>query len=471
MVKQHIISVLLIVIFIFFSCQKESENKYIAKIGDKYISANEFKITYEFNPYLSGIREPDSAKKVLLNTMIAEKLIALNAEKELKGKNKKIIALRNEYHREALIEAFWNKVIAPKIRVNEAELKEAYLRSKIKKIVRYLLFTDSLEAQKASNLIRNGGNFESVARTRGFSPDLIPKDTISYSGALPEIEKQVFKMKPGEVSPPIKEGFYYFILKVTGEKKNIFSSQSDYEQQRNSLYKLIKRRKMEEEFQNYLAQNVPLPPYKLDKEKFKSLVRLLERLIFEKIKSKQEDHLPLDLYSSFTDNNENFLKEKMVEFYDGTTWTAKDLLERIAVAPYPLRFGNKKLFMKSLLLSARHVLDDEVVIREAQKRGLNNSVFVKEQTRIWNDYLYYKKGLAQILRGKDLRDIQTIYDYLNRIKSDYSFYVNYALLDTLKLKKTDMAVLKQHFPGRIAVPVYPVLKGLNLVEYSGKTGR
>jgi len=36
------------------------------------------------------------------------------------------------------------------------------------------------------------------------------------------------------------------------------------------------------------------------------------------------------------------------------------------------------------------------------------------------------------------------------------------MLDTVRLFKTDMAVLKQHFPGRLAVPVIPLLTGYDL---------
>ncbi len=442
---------------LILGCSTKKPPVYVAKVGKSAITLSEFKQSYEFNPYLDRINDPDSAKKLLLYSMIAEKMLAQEEAQHL-GKDKaRLDDLVEEYKREAMIEAFWKQIIIPKVKIDERELRKAYKKSKIKKVVRYLLFTDGKDAEKAYDLIRRGMSFEQVARLRGFVPEQIPVDTISFLGALPNIENQVFKMKVGQVSPPIKEGFYYFIVKLIDEKINLFTSEADFQQIRYSLLKRIKRRKEEEAFLHYLKEHVPMPPYVMNEKRFKALAQMLEQYAFQKMNAKTQNLLPDDLYYAFRDKNGEILKKTIVTFYDGTAWSVKDLLKRMMLAPYPIRFDNPNVFLESLLLSARHVLDDAIIVKQARKLGLEKSEYVQQQTQMWKDYFYFKKALAKVFRGKDLGDINALGAYLNSIKHKYPVIINHAVFDTLRLQKTGMAVLKQHFPGRIAVPVFELL--------------
>ncbi len=430
----------------------------MAKVGERYITLAEFKLSYEFNPYLDRVNPPDSAKHLLLNNLIAEKMLAQEAAASIGKEKQRLDDLVEEYNREAMIEAFWKQIIIPKVKVSETELRQAYKKSKIKKVVRYLLFTDGNDAKKAYAMIRNGLSFEQVARTRGFLPDQIPVDTITFSGALPNIEDQVFKMKIGQVSPPIKEGFYYFILKLVDEKINLFTSESEYQQIRSSLLKKLRREKEEEVFLHYIKEHVPTPPYDVNEKRFKALVQMLEQYAFKKLNPKTQNILPDDIYYAFKDKNADILKKTIVTFYDGTAWSVKDLMKRMMLAPYPIRFDNPKIFRESILLSARHVLDDAIIYKQAKKLGLEQSEYVRQQTQMWKDFFYFKKGLAKVFRGKNLGDMNALGAYLNSIKHKYPVVINHTVYDTLHLQKTGMAVLKQHFPGRIAVPVFPLLR-------------
>ncbi len=444
----------LLIIIVLFGCQKKEELPVVARVDGKEITLQEFKLSYQFNPFLSRIKQPDSAKKALLKSLIAEKLIALKGQSE----QEQIADFLEAYKREATIEAFWKEVIEPRIKIDDNELREAYFRSKTKKIVQYLLFTDAQEAERAAKLLDEGMSFEELAQLRGFDSQTILSDTIEFNGTLPAIEDQVFKMKPGEISQPVQEGFYYFILKVTGEKIDLFTSENDFNARLYSLRKKLKRRKMQEAMAEYLAQNVPSPPYQISKEKIKKTLQMVENAIMaEQDNLQKNEGLTADIYNSLQRMESSLLNEPIVTFYDGQTWTIRQLLKRMAFASYPLRMENRGLFRKSFLLALRNVLDDQVILNEAKKRNLQNSLYVKQQVAMWRDYLLFKKGLAQILRGKSLFDPQPVYQYLNQTASQYAIQVNTTLLDTLKIKKTDMAVLKQHFPGRIAVPVFPLL--------------
>ncbi len=457
---RKIVFVVLGLLFTFSSCQKKPSVPIVAKVGKGQITVREFKQTFAFNPYLSRIRDADSAKKVLLRTMIAEKMLAQEARAaRTDHQQKKLKALLEQYKREALIEAFWKSVIAPQVKITEAELKKAYFKSKIKKIVQYLLFTDEEEAEEAYQQLQSGLSFETLALRRGFTAKTIPVDTISFKGVLPNIEEHVFQMKVGALSPPLREGYYYFIVKVVGEQRDIFTAEDDFRAHEQSLRKILKRRKMQQTFQEYLKKHLPNPPYQLHKKRFKALARLIEKQAFANKDWQNKEEPSAEIFNSLLPKEDPVLEQAVVQFANGESWSGRTLIQRLSVAPYPLRFENKKIFIESFLLAARRVMDDQLVVDQALKHGLENSAEVYEQVHLWQDYLYFKRGLALALKGKELTDQKAVYDFLNRIKDKYPVTVYYNVLDTLKLEKTDMAVLKQHFPGRIAVPVYPLLPG------------
>ncbi len=438
---------------LLISCQKKSEQPVVAQVNQRPITLQEFKLAYQFNPFLANIKQPDSAKKAILKSLVAEKLIAQMAEDE----QPQIKAYLDAYRREAIIEAFWKDVIEPKATISQQELKQAYLRSKVKKVVQYLIFTDEQEAKAAERLLNKGLSFEELARVRGFDAQSILTDTLTFSGALPNIEEQIFKMTVGQVSPPIREGFYYFVLKVVGEQHDIFTSENDFNARTESLRKKLKRQKMQKLMHQYLVKNIQGKPYHLSKETIKQLTQFFENQLIDENKPPTLNTFAQDMLNEFQQNSPELLNKNVATFYNGQKWTVKQLLDRLRFAPYPLRFENKGLFRKSFLLAIKNVLDDEVILQEAKKKNLEHTPYVKTQVQMWRDYLLFKKGLAKLLQGKSLYDPQPIYQYLNEAVQNAQITVNQALLDTLQLKRTDMAVLKQHFPGRIAVPVVPLL--------------
>jgi len=128
---------LLIILFFISKCTNSTDREVVAKIGDLSISIYEFKNIVQFNPYLSTIKNSDSLKKFILNTLIAEKIFVLEANKNNIVNNDKTKNIISQYRREAIYEKFWQKEIFDKIKITEAELKDAYFKSKEKRVIKY----------------------------------------------------------------------------------------------------------------------------------------------------------------------------------------------------------------------------------------------------------------------------------------------------------------------------------------------
>ena len=92
---------------------------------------------------------------------------------------------------------------------------------------------------------------------------------------------------------------------------------------------------------------------------------------------------------------------------------------------------------------------------------------------MWEDYLLYDAMIKYLVTKDSIFinndksiSVEKLDNYLVEKLKDYKYSINYNILDTLQLIKTDMVALKSHFPSRTINPIMrplPVLKKFNKV--------
>ena len=437
---------LLILICLALNCSSVPEQNWVAKVGSRTITKDEFELRLQFNAHLTHIDDPSLVKSSLLDALIAERILALDAITLHHDTLNTFIQLNKQFQREAIIENWWEKYIFKNISISEAELIEKYNLSRIKKIFRFASFSSKQEAGFVLSRIKS---LNELAGLPEYSASDIVTDTISWGNGPPEIESELYQVSPGEVAGPIQLGYKFFIIELIEEISMLGSSTTDFLRNKHQLKKILKRRKGNNLFhkkaQGELKQYIP----RLHKDIFKKLVEKLEKKMFPggfESGSIEELSLPK--------NKLNL--QIVVEFNDGDNWTVRQLLSRLAVSPYPIKKGNPAVFRNSIIIACKAILDDEVVVKDAIDKGIDNLKAVRYQTEMWSDAY-----LAQIMSAilfKKLGDKHTLTNYILNHELYPKVIVNSNLIDTLHIKKTDMIVIKTHFPTRtIAPPIQPLL--------------
>jgi foldase protein PrsA len=103
--------------------------------------------------------------------------------------------------------------------VTEKDIKDHY-KPEIK--ASHILVSDENEAKEIKKKLDTGASFEELAKQE--SQDLVSKDNggdLGYFGAgkmTPEFEKAAYKLKPGQISNPVKSPNGYHIIKLTDKK-------------------------------------------------------------------------------------------------------------------------------------------------------------------------------------------------------------------------------------------------------------
>ncbi len=115
--------------------------------------------------------------------------------------------------------AHLRKAVEQSVHIDEALLREEYARLYGERVeVRHIQIGDQAALATALNRLAAHEDFAEIARTLSQNPDsashggLLPPFTFTDDEMAPALREQAFKLKPGEVSPPIQVGRWFHIL-------------------------------------------------------------------------------------------------------------------------------------------------------------------------------------------------------------------------------------------------------------------
>jgi len=209
----------------------------IAKVGPYSLTKADFEKELEKNSHLKALltMRPE-LKQLLVKRWVEVTLLALAGEDEGLLKDPEVKAQVEEQTRMILAQNYYERKVLKNLKVSERELQEYYLKHKKDYRVpervkaRHILIRvpekAGPEAQKAAlkkaedlrQKILAGADFSEIAHK--YSEDPGTKDKGGELGffargqMIPEFEEAVFKLKVGELSPPIKTRFGYHLVQV-----------------------------------------------------------------------------------------------------------------------------------------------------------------------------------------------------------------------------------------------------------------
>jgi len=279
-IKLGIINFFLFALSSYYVSASESEIFAVAKVNNQIITNIDLVDRYKFALATSKIavnskQESNLLINQLLQKMIDEKLIIEEAKtyeistndeevkdeiiKIARDQGKTIEQFKNffskngssyqNYLEQIKSQVLWSKivnvVIAPKLRANESEVKEAMELTNIEPNITQLLLAEiyipfdyevnkesidaKILAKKLSDEVKNGKNFKSIVKQFSRSQSLENDGEIGWFGKNdldPKIYQAVAKIKIGEVSDPVLLNNGYYIFKII-DKKIVSNNLSD----------------------------------------------------------------------------------------------------------------------------------------------------------------------------------------------------------------------------------------------------
>ena len=204
------------------------DKKILATVGDKEISEQDVnQVLSGFDPEKAAHFGTEMGKKQILDDLIAQELIYLDAIKNGLDKNEAFVKEAKRIHDDFLKQFAILKLLKG-ITVTEDELTSFYDGNKYifteSETVKasHILVNDERQAREIADEINGGLSFEEAATKYSHCPTNVVGGDLGYferGKMVPEFETAAFNMKIGEISDPVKTDFGYHIIKLVDKKQ------------------------------------------------------------------------------------------------------------------------------------------------------------------------------------------------------------------------------------------------------------
>ena len=216
-------------LLIFFKT-RDNEN-ILVRIKGRKITLEEFQVRIgEIPSYYQGFLATHEGKIELLNGMITEAVLIQKAKEEGLDKREDIRRKLKNVEDRILLETMVQELQKDRIAVSDEEVKEHFERNEEKFAnpeqvrVSHILVKRKSEAKNVLNELREGANFEKLARK--YSIDSITASRggdlgyISRGEMIPAFEEVAFALEnKNDISGIIETQFGYHLIKLTGKKQ------------------------------------------------------------------------------------------------------------------------------------------------------------------------------------------------------------------------------------------------------------
>ncbi len=465
----------------------------MARVGDRVITKSEFIRRVEYTPrpsYCSG--DNSIHKKIILNSLIAEKLLALDVlakpefespiqfDKYIQGRREQ--AMRQLYRYEHGI----NLVNSTDEQLNRS-FKDAHREFDLG----FITLPDSQFAYATKTFLDDGESFESVYE-RILGTKVVEVKKLTWFDDEEIIIREALFSQPlekGSVIGPLelRDG-KYLILKVMGWNDKLNMSESANRTLWEDVVSKVKEREGNLIFNEHTAELMRGKSFVLEENTFRVVVDDLAEKYLMKESDKgsmlnqaiwdlEKQHLALNE----SDLNESHLDQKLFSF-DGKDWTVQDFY--ILVASHPLVFREKRFemsdFARQVKLAIADLLKDHIITGEAYAKGYSTRKEIISYEQMWQDqYLsgIYKEVIRFSIDDSTIsssNSIPFIEGYMNPIidslQTVYSsdIYINFDVYEAVSITHIDMFVAQDNVPYPVLVPPFPQITTDHIFDYGSK---
>lgn len=375
------------------------DDEKLARVGNTYITKSEFSERYELTPWPRGEKNPnmDMAKRDFLNTLIAEKLWAQKAQK-LNMDTSEVMrysykTLEKMYVRDAL----YKLEISSKVKITDKELLPAYFMASRVLKVDYIFSEDKKEIQGTYNLLQKGLSFDSLLAFRGSPDDSLM--TVTFGRLDENLEQDLYKLPEGGYTTPFAAPNGYFIFRVKDIADAPINNDKDQKTLMNQTKKIVEARKTDKAYQKFYQSF--FPGKKVSANGY-VLWSLAEKMTDELKNVRQRDTVDegTDIHlrtAEFMRIEQKFGKDSLdvvlIEFKKDPV-SLKQFLRDLMFEGFYSKSTDPAMIRAKLNARVKRYIENEMLVREGYKRGLQNLPEVQKDLKMWREFY-----LSQLYRN------------------------------------------------------------------------
>lgn len=419
------------------SCrEKQNKDQVLARIGDKIITVEEFRLNYAFGH--GHLRRGEDPRRVYLNLMILEKALALEAEKANLDTAQAVIHAMYTLREELLIERVFEEKVLVNIDVTDDEIRAEINRAAVRFRFRFLPAHTEAEAHDVREKIREKG-FARVWREdrEAFAEiDIAEGELTSPLLGADEIDPTVLEVLKDLAihtpSEPVQYNGHWYVFEVIDIQRTPLS-EADYAQRASTHRKRIYNRKAMAAGQAYVVET--MEPLKVTTRRLG--FEVLSEALWEWYRARTPQR---NLLHYINDQNWDApYVRQLVEHYDtelvrfgNEQWTIRTFLEHFTPGRYVLRVRDRgyTAFRARLADVVALVVRDAVLLRVAAEERLDRQSKFQRSLELWRDQWMFQEYRRWLVATADT-STSAVKAYYDRKDStmEGSFYA-YEQLDS-----------------------------------------
>ena len=485
-----------ILVLSLISCtvdKPDTELDIIAKVGERIITKQDLIHRAEYTIRPLYCRQSNYIhKKIILNSLIAEKLFSFEAEKNkidllddirfqsfITGRAEQAMRQMHYY------EEFFNQV-----KLDSAIVSPAYKLAGRTVDVTYLHLPELNIATQIKNLAEEGLSLDS-AYTMIWDQSNSPKRHINWFDREGlELHNAIFnpRIKKGSIIGPLTtEDKTFLLLQVNGWTDRPAVTNSEISLRLNDVRERLQENHAEQKYKEWVKNIMKGKHLELNSSVFTAYAEKVMD-VYLKSDSVKQAQLNLSLWidpeldfihdSLINVPSESFTKADILFHVDNTPWTIQVFHQELS--KHPLVFRKKKMshneFQEQLKYAIADLIQDIEITKYCYRKGYEESQTVTLNRELWHDSYtarFYRNALLEeknMLNG-DAEDIannlKPLVDSLQTVYSD-NIEINTELFESIELTSVDMTVHQQGVPFPKVVPPFPVYTNDNRLDYGRK---
>ncbi|MBN1559380.1 hypothetical protein JW998_03975 [candidate division KSB1 bacterium] len=482
-----------------FTCGKpsieEPPEKILVEIGDKTISVDEFIRRAEYSvrpPYCRGVHNLD--KKIILNSLIAEKLMSLEA-----GDANEFITHANiqaylRGRREQLMRQWlYEEQARNKVVLDTARVQQSVQVAGRRYTISYFNLPDGdLVSHMANEVRTDGASFEELYFELT-SLDTLPRREVEWSPHEHDLILDSLFSRPlvkNQIVGPIKiADDQHMLIKIDGWIDRPAITQAQIQQRWRQIADEYSEREAIRLYDEFILSVMKGKTIEFVPNVFFQVADLLGPIYVQSAAEKKE--LMENTYWQKNQDDEkyanvqnkiNVLYEEPFFRVDGRMWSVRDFVDELAA--HPLVFRQKKMkrdeFGQQLQFAIMDMIRDKYLNDIAYERGYDKINVIERRVAMWRDNLNYQFCKSEYLKSvlpdslTEMPYMPVIENYLNplvdSLQAKYSdvIKVDVEAFDDIRLTRVDMSVIQQNVPFAKIVPSFPLVTTDNALDYGQK---
>ncbi len=250
-------------LFAFIACAKKGEEKgpYLAKVGNVKIMQADLEREMKNLPgFAQKMFEGSDGRERFLNELIKKELLYQEALKKGFDKDAEYLKRVEDFKKITLVGTLLEKEMASKATVSDQDIKDYYEKHKEEFAVgqiraSHILVKTEEDAKKILERLKKGEDFAKIAKKSSIDPGSAKNGGdlgfFSAGQMVPEFEAVAIKLKPGEISEPVKTKFGYHIIKVTDKK---IGKSVEFEKVKSYISQRLSAEKQKGFFDSYIEE-------------------------------------------------------------------------------------------------------------------------------------------------------------------------------------------------------------------------